>query len=360
MSTTALTALTARRNVYPMKEIPHLWAHGLPASRKIRGGNVFAEGGTIYSYGYHFPMAQRIALRSGIVVVLVNPWNYSVSTGNHQAEVRQAISGVADHIFRLHPRDRYNTNLWDIITNRRGSSKPLANNYQDRIDEWIIDAGRPRIRAATRQASMDQAATVLAEWRELHALFKLRLSVDSVSIVGLDEVKARYAKVTVAYVRRVKAQQAARAKIEAERIARATELSKLVEANALPAWRRGARITETNPATHSILRMRDLAYPALRITQCGGDIETSIGARIPTEEARTGLRLADRLLTRLAESEGSEGVTNDLKSDESIGGYSRIRVTREEFIIGCHSIPWREIRAFCAFYDWDIPASIPA
>lgn len=62
------------------------------AERDLSGGNVFYDGDTIFSYGYHFPMAT--VMRDGHEQpswVLVNGDRFSVSTSRHQSEVRHQV-----------------------------------------------------------------------------------------------------------------------------------------------------------------------------------------------------------------------------------------------------------------------------
>jgi hypothetical protein len=50
-------------------------------------GSMFIEGDTLYSYGYHFPLAKR--QEGGF---WVNPDKYSVTTSKQQGMVRGAIA----------------------------------------------------------------------------------------------------------------------------------------------------------------------------------------------------------------------------------------------------------------------------
>jgi hypothetical protein len=50
-------------------------------------GSLFIEGDTLYSYGYHFPLAKRVP--GGF---WVNPERYSVTTSKHQGRVRCEIA----------------------------------------------------------------------------------------------------------------------------------------------------------------------------------------------------------------------------------------------------------------------------
>lgn len=51
-------------------------------------GSMFIEGNTLYSYGYHFPLAKRNADGT----FWVNPDRYSVTTSKQQGMVRYAIA----------------------------------------------------------------------------------------------------------------------------------------------------------------------------------------------------------------------------------------------------------------------------
>lgn len=68
--------------------VAHAWANQTKQSGK--GSNMFFEGDTIYSYGYHFPIAKFITIDENNFIVL-NYTNYSNTTSKHQAHVRSSI-----------------------------------------------------------------------------------------------------------------------------------------------------------------------------------------------------------------------------------------------------------------------------
>lgn len=67
------------------KSIATAFANG---ATKGKGSHLFIDGDTIYSYGYHFPIARRNADGT----VWINPDKYSVSTSRHQSLVRAALA----------------------------------------------------------------------------------------------------------------------------------------------------------------------------------------------------------------------------------------------------------------------------
>lgn len=82
------------KTVFDNRQCAHVWAQQSQERGRSNNGNVFFEGKTIYSYGYHFPMASFIDLNT----VLINSDSYSISTGKQQQYVRNAV-GHKDLIF---------------------------------------------------------------------------------------------------------------------------------------------------------------------------------------------------------------------------------------------------------------------
>lgn len=337
------------KTVYANHEIPHLWAHAAQTAGRIRnaGGNLFAEGDTIYSYGYHFPIARRVEMPAGGgVVFLFTTHYYSVTTAKHVSAAHGAVWNLG-RVIDIDPHGIDGANLWDILSTRKGSAKPVARWYQDRVDAAARAAAKPRIRAATRLRHLAAIESILDEWREVRTLFRLRLGEGAVSAPGtVEEIRAKYA----ADFAREEAEREARLAVEAEREARRRAVDDAAESRAiveiLPAWRAGGPASIGEGAGRSSIRA--IRYPVLRIV--GDDVETSYGARVPVDSARKALRALPRLIDRMAD----KGAAFD--DAASVGAFRGIKATRPALRIGCHSIPWAEVGAFCAFVGWDCPA----
>lgn len=69
--------------------VAHLWANEKKESGK--GSNLFFEGRSIYSYGYHFEVGRIVRNKCGEKAYLLNDKYYSSSTCQHQRYVRSAI-----------------------------------------------------------------------------------------------------------------------------------------------------------------------------------------------------------------------------------------------------------------------------
>jgi hypothetical protein len=65
-------------------------------AKKGKSNRMFIDGDTIYSYGYHFPLAQRF--RKKDVEYLYNPIEYSMTTTHHQSAVLTALNGKTLYI----------------------------------------------------------------------------------------------------------------------------------------------------------------------------------------------------------------------------------------------------------------------
>lgn len=91
------------KTVFNNREVVHVWASQQQNSGK--SDNVFFEGRSIYSYGYHFEMARFIAPE----VVFITTRGYSNTTAKHLNLVRQAtrhlvtftVPSFSDHAANL-------------------------------------------------------------------------------------------------------------------------------------------------------------------------------------------------------------------------------------------------------------------
>jgi hypothetical protein len=77
------------RTKFNNSELTHVWANQTQSHGT--GSNMFFEHGTIYSYGYHFKLAQFVNNKEGQRCVLINSRGYSNSTSKHQTLVWRSI-----------------------------------------------------------------------------------------------------------------------------------------------------------------------------------------------------------------------------------------------------------------------------
>jgi hypothetical protein len=77
------------RTKFNNSELSHVWANQTQSHGT--GSNMFFEHETIYSYGYHFKLAQFVNNKEGQRCVLINLKSYSNTTSKHQTLVFRAI-----------------------------------------------------------------------------------------------------------------------------------------------------------------------------------------------------------------------------------------------------------------------------
>lgn len=79
-------------------QVLHLWAN--QSQSDARSANVFFEGDSCYSYGYHYKLGQLIKVK-GQTIAVINSRGYSVTTAKH---IRDAYY-AASHMPRLYSTD---------------------------------------------------------------------------------------------------------------------------------------------------------------------------------------------------------------------------------------------------------------
>jgi hypothetical protein len=93
--------------------VAHNWAH--QTGKKCRGFNMFYEGETIYSYGYHFPIARFFTAPNGERIVVFSEERRSVSTSKHQITVRRALGYPREDLLEvpfLNGTSAYDAERW--------------------------------------------------------------------------------------------------------------------------------------------------------------------------------------------------------------------------------------------------------
>lgn len=75
-------------------QVVHLWAN--QSQDATRCANVFFEGRSIYSYGYHYELGRLVEI-NGQQVALINSTGYSVTTSKHISQARLATT----HLYQL-------------------------------------------------------------------------------------------------------------------------------------------------------------------------------------------------------------------------------------------------------------------
>lgn len=274
-------------------QLAHVWAQQNQDSGKAN--NFYFEGPTLYSYGSHF-IAGKIHAVKGKVFAVTNSYRYSNTTARHLSHARSAVRGLMPSFESPDPRDLRCTRNW---------LDGLPKHDFDRL---------LKIKRVTSRHDLDAM---------LNSVTRLENEADEFrKLVGLKpmkrDIKLR-AKVALHLLERLKRYKELNtpeviAKREAEKQKRAENRL----AKAINEFRAGKQV----------FGKIDLPYDLLRIKN-GDDIQTSRGASVPIEQARS--------LYRLVKS------GKDIKGIE-VGHFTAIKVemipgSNDRVVqVGCHKI----------------------
>lgn len=112
------------RNVFSNSELAHTYASQTQNSG--RSSSMFFEGSTIYSYGYHFPIARIITNEQGQEALLFTTRGYSNTTGKHISIV-SAATRQYKKIFCNNPKGSHDENFKAWLSSSETIAKNLIN-----------------------------------------------------------------------------------------------------------------------------------------------------------------------------------------------------------------------------------------
>lgn len=277
-------------------QVLHLWAN--QSQSDARCSNVFFEGKSCYSYGYHYELG-RIIKYKGQTVVMINNAGYSVTTAKHIGNAINAVSHMP-----------YLTTKGDM-TDVRGA---LVGMQGDLIETIFDHFARRSMRYASiwseYKAENVKDFNVLCELLG-HKELKLDINIEFIELYNehitkcQDRQKQLESPENLAKkeLRRTKSEAKYREKIQDE----------------IKAWRIGGPLTNAVRAVKpQIIRVMT------RIDSGEREITTSLGATVPYREASS---LLDKLVNTGSAPKGFK--IGDFKFDSISNGIVKI---------GCHSI----------------------
>ncbi len=94
--------------------VANKFAEGISGS----GGHMFSEGNTVYSYGYHFPIARHTGkfTNNGQEIILFNSRGYSNTTARHKSHVMQALSDNSFYIIEIYNAENIQEGIKELET----------------------------------------------------------------------------------------------------------------------------------------------------------------------------------------------------------------------------------------------------
>ena len=266
-------------------EVAHFWANKRQSQGKA--GNMFFMNDTIYSYGYHFPIAKHYKNN----LVLLTSKDYSVSTSKHKSITRQSIPDnlkvitVPEVDISQYSLKDHETNLkWFISTIKCDLGK--ANRARKYKGYHLNDANN-QLRQLKKYLKIFRVKSKVS--------YKLRKDIDTVLNTDLSEIQQQVKE----YEQKKQAEEKARIKA------------------ILPDWK--------NNEVYN-LPYNDRQY--LRLINNRTEIETSLHVKISVELFK---RYADKF---------KAGIN---LTGEKIAGWKVTCQNSDLITIGCHKIPAAEI-----------------
>lgn len=295
-----------QRQVFPIDEIAHLWAHQAQDSARNSQGNFYFEGPTIYSYGSHFPIAMHVT-QGRRKAILFTTRGYSNTTAKHLSIVRRAIPADVQ-VFHV------------SLGGYRLDHDAHLKEYREQITDGIETVRRSRNGATWMLQNVIKTA---AEMRLYAKFFKVPAGV--VPLPKKRELDALRAESIVKHERAMARQEARDTESRRKREEQA-RLDALELPEKIARWRAGEYFG-WNVKIPTMLRIK------------GDEVETSLGARVPLDHAKRVLPFVLQL-----HNKGQEWRTNG--HTLHLGHYQLDRIDTDGVHAGCHHIGWDEVERF--------------
>lgn len=347
--------------------VAHLWANEKKESGK--GSNLFFEGRSIYSYGYHFEVGRIVRNKCGEKAYLLNDKYYSFSTCKHQRCVRSAIP-TGSKVFSV----GYNMSddgSMAFITSQLELIKEVIEKYKkvrtelSYRDIWetfknlmdyieFFDMGTPRRLlkksanewlGTNHELSRKSDKIKREHVRELKRIFQILLNHQALKILGtvnvvVDEVcgEGTWAKYTIRCQRWTEGCEKREA-IVLEKARKEEEARNKALEERIQMWKSG----EISQLSYYCWSENDQPNVWLRIKN--GKIETSKGIKVELTEA-------ERLWRLIKVFHNGGQFQHDLALDVTGYRWAFNRYENDMLTAGCHRIAYSEMESIAKQLGW--------
>lgn len=347
--------------------VAHLWANEKKESGK--GSNLFFEGRSIYSYGYHFEVGRIVRNKCGEKAYLLNDKYYSSSTCKHQRCVRSAIP-TGSKVFSV----GYNMSddgSMAFITSQLELIKEVIEKYKkvrtelSYRDIWetfknlmdyieFFDMGTPRRLlkksanewlGTNHELSRKSDKIKREHVRELKRIFQILLNHQALKILGtvnvvVDEVcgEGTWAKYTIRCQRWTEGCEKREA-IVLEKARKEEEARNKALEERIQMWKSG----EISQLSYYCWSESDQPNVWLRIKN--GKIETSKGIKVELTEA-------ERLWRLIKVFHNGGQFQYDLALDVTGYRWAFNRYENDMLTAGCHRIAYSEMESIAKQLGW--------
>jgi hypothetical protein len=300
------------RTKFNNSELSHIWANQTQSHGT--GSNMFFEHQTIYSYGYHFKLAQFVNNKEGQRCVLINLKSYSNTTSKHQSLVWRAI-----------PQDVPFLKVVSFFTDIDASSTAHKENLihyineAERLQSLTIKATKLKISYLSQLKNQIDVFDKYCTFFTLDNLEKF----NPISGQGLT-IKERYELINSFIWGFENSEELKKWKIKQEENKKKAEAKALIDAKEKIELFRQFKISSI---------YANLGHYLLRYNKETDNVETSGGVKMPKHIFLTAYQ---RLLK------------NELIKGQHVGDFRFNGVDDDIVSVGCHKIPMTEIKDIVA------------
>lgn len=288
------------------QEVCHIFASR--SQNEGRAGNMSFRDGGLFSYGTCIRRFCR-EFHSGQEFLLINDTSYSNSTCKHNGYADRALRNHGLPEFRIGDRKR---GEYLEFCNGPGAGGTLHAYARDQAAECLRKSKKARTYKAMH---LDRAAFWTQEANRIIEFFSLPLQLATEA--DLDLLVQQKEEAYREHREQLKEIERRRKETEEQRIERL--------APEYEAWKNGANSMHLT----DIGRLFPVAF---RVE--GDELVSTLGARVPLEDARRAYRF-------VTSKRGRRWVANGESC--KVGSYQLDSLTESEIIAGCHHITWAEI-----------------
>ena len=288
-------------------ELAHIWANQQQSHGS--GSSMFFEGSTIYSYGYHFKIAQFIENKEGQKCIFLNYRSYSNTTNKHQSLVWRALPPNIP-FFRV-------SDFFNDPNYATGSHKENLTHYvneAEKLQKLTKNAHK------LKMSYLEQLKNQIDIFEKYCSFFDLQDLTKFNPILGQGlTLKERYEKLTSFILVYENSEELKRWQIKQEENKKKAEEKALIEAKEKIEAFRQFKISSI---------YANIGYQLLRYNNDTQMIETSGGVKM---HGLIFLKAYNRL------------INNELSKGQHVDSYVFGGISNDFVLIGCHKIPMTEI-----------------
>jgi len=300
------------RTKFTNSELSHIWANQTQSHGK--GSNMFFEHDTIYSYGYHFKIAQHVTNKDGQKCIFLNSRSYSNSTNKQQSLVWRAIPQNVQ-FYRV--VSFINNNGFEKLTHKENLTHYI--NEAEKLQQLTIKANK------LKMGYLNQLDSQIDIFNKYVLFFDLQdlEQFTSESLHGLS-LKERYETLTRWVTMYTNSEELIKWQIKDKEKQRQAEIKAKEEAKEKIELFRQFKISSI---------YANIGHYLLRFNKETDNIETSGGVKISKD---LFLSAYQRL------------INNELLRGQHVDRYTFNGVDGDIVSVGCHKIPMTEINSIVA------------